>query len=50
MGEEVRTPALQLTVNGGTCLACKESWPQENLSWLARSVGAPLLPEGVLGA
>jgi hypothetical protein len=49
MGEEVGTPALQLTVNGGTCLACKESWPQEDLPWAARLVGAPL-PEGVLSA
>lgn len=38
-GEEVRTPALQITENGATCGACRANWPIERLPMLGRILG-----------
>jgi hypothetical protein len=38
-GEEVRTPALQITEDGATCGACRANWPLERLPMLGRILG-----------
>lgn len=38
-GEEVRSPALQITENGATCGACRANWPVERLELLGKILG-----------
>lgn len=45
-GEEVNTPALEVTLDGARCRHCRHEWAPNELSWLGRLLGYPP-PAGV---
>lgn len=47
-GEQVRQPALQITVNGCVCQACRTTWEPKQFVFLATRLLGYGLPEGVL--
>jgi len=47
-GEQVRQPALQITVNGCVCQACRTVWEPAQFVFLATRLLGYVLPEGVL--